>query len=139
MYYPLLKRSSTRASQNGSTLVVSLLLLMLMSMLGLGAMEAALLEEKMSSNFRFATEAFYAAEAGAQQAILNHRHNQLSATFSGSLGQSQFTTSVTSDAGEYTVESEGVHPPSGARHSVTLLLSGPLGTVPTIDRWSDHE
>lgn len=118
---------------------MSLLLLTLMSMLGLGAMEAALLEEKMSSNFRFSTEAFYAAEAGAQQAIFNHQQDQLSAAITGSLGQSQFTTSVTPSAGGYRVESEGIHPPSGARRSITLLLSGALGTVPTIDSWSDHE
>ncbi|MBT3196396.1 MAG: hypothetical protein HN344_01630 [Gammaproteobacteria bacterium] len=139
MSYSLLHPLPTPRSQRGSTLVLSLLLLTLMSMLGLGAMEAALLEEKMASNFRFSTAAQYAAEAGLQQALNNHQNRQLATSFGGVLGESQFSTTVSRSGATYTVQSVGLHPHSGSRRTLTMQLSGATGAAPTIESWFDHE
>ncbi len=119
--------------------MVSLLLLTLMSLLGLGAMQAAQLEEKMASNFRYGVAAFYAAEAGLQQAIVNHTNNQISSSITGTLEQSSFSASVTESAGIYTISSEGSHSNSGSRQQLTMVLSGAAGAAPTIDSWSQDE
>ncbi len=110
-----------------------------MSLLGLGAMQSAQLEEKMASNFRYGVDAFHAAEAGLQQAIENHTNNQIAATISGSAGDGDFSASITESSGIYTVVSEGTHSPSGARQQLTMALSGAVGATPTINSWSHDE
>jgi|GEM_PF-150836 hypothetical protein len=125
--------------QRGSTLVLSLLLLVLMSALGLQAMEGATIEEKMASNFRFSTQAFYAAEAGLQLAINNHTDGQITPALTGNIGEGEYSATVTQTAALYTVESFGSHPNSGSRRTITALLSGPPGTSPTIESWLEHE
>ncbi len=119
--------------------MVSLLLLTLMSLLGLGAMQAAQLEEKMASNFRYGSVAFHAAEAGVGQAISNHANNQVATSITGTLGQSRYSATVTLSDGLYSVTSEGIHPESGARQEITAQLSGPLGSPPSIEGWSHND
>ncbi len=125
--------------QNGSTLVFSLLLLSVMSMLGLGTMQAAQLQQKMASNFRYGTAAFYAAEAGVETAIDNHTAATVVDTFSGTVGQSEFEVTVTDFTGSYQVVSTGTHASSGSQQIITMILSGDVGTTPTIDSWVADE
>ncbi len=110
-----------------------------MSMLGLGAMQSAQLEEKMASNFRYGVAAFHAAEAGLQQAIENHANNQVVATISGTVGDGEFSASVTESSSIYTVISDGAHSSSGARQQLTMVLSGAVGSNPTVNSWSHDE
>lgn len=75
--------SPPRASQQGWTLLISLVFLFVLSMLGLSAMQSASLEERMAGNQRERNIAFEAAEAAlrdAEQDIL------VSGRISGSLG-----------------------------------------------------
>ena len=123
----------------GSTLVFSLLLLSVMSLLGLGAMQGAVLEEKMASNFRFGAATFHAAEAGLQQAIQNHTDNQFQSSFSGTIDSSQYSVTITESSGIYTAVSEATHTVSGSQRRLTLSYSGNAGTAPTINSWYSHE
>ncbi len=119
--------------------MISLLLLTLMSLLGLGAMQAAQLEEKMASNFRFGVATFHAAEAGVEQAISNHTNNQAAPSITGTVNQSSYTATVSESGGLHTVSSVGTHPASGARQEITVQLSGPLGAPPSIQGWSHND
>ncbi|HID81768.1 MAG TPA: hypothetical protein EYH06_12175 [Chromatiales bacterium] len=63
--------------QQGAVLVVSLLILLVMTMLGLAAMQTSVLEEKMAGNALDKSMAFQAAEAG-----LRAGENRLKGSFS---------------------------------------------------------
>ncbi|MBI3772296.1 MAG: hypothetical protein HY272_06320 [Gammaproteobacteria bacterium] len=54
--------------QHGSALIISLLILLVMTMIGISAMSTATMEEKMSANDRNQKVAFLAAEAGLTEA-----------------------------------------------------------------------
>jgi type IV pilus assembly protein PilX len=54
--------------QKGSVLIVSLVMLLLLTIVGMSAMQMTSLEERMSGNFRNHELAFQAAEAGLSQA-----------------------------------------------------------------------
>jgi Tfp pilus assembly protein PilX len=110
-----------------------------MSLLGLGAMQGAQLEEKMAANLRYGIATFYAAEAGLQQAINNHTLNQILPSFSGQLGQNAFDTTVTNSTGSYTVVSTASHAASGAQRKLSMVIQGVPGSPPTIAQWVDHE
>ena len=56
-------------SQRGTALIMSMVILMILTILGITAMGTALLEEKMSGNTQEATRAFQAAESGLNQAF----------------------------------------------------------------------
>lgn len=55
--------------QQGAVLVVSLIILLIMSTIGLSAMRTTILEEKMAGNFRNSNIAFQAAEVALNDAI----------------------------------------------------------------------
>jgi type IV pilus assembly protein PilX len=61
-------RHATRATQRGAVLVVSLLLLLVMSVLALGASQATRMQERMAGNSRDYDLAFQSAEAGLRKA-----------------------------------------------------------------------
>jgi len=58
--------------QSGAALIVSLILLLVMTLLGVSAMQTNVLEEKMAGNFRDRDLAFQAAEAA-----LRHAENEI--------------------------------------------------------------
>jgi len=110
-----------------------------MSLLGVGAMLSAQQETRMASNFRTAIAAFYAAETGIEQAVINHRNDTITTTLSDSTGSTQYNTTVSEASGRYTVQSEGVHNHSGARYTIHAILSGTPGATPQIEQWSNRE
>lgn len=55
--------------QRGAALIMSLVILMILTILGISAMGTASLEEKMSGNTQEATRAFQAAESGLNDAL----------------------------------------------------------------------
>ncbi len=57
--------------QQGSTLIVSLLILLIMTLLGLAAMKSSTMENTMATNFHFQTVALNSAEAVARTAELD--------------------------------------------------------------------
>jgi Tfp pilus assembly protein PilX len=129
----------TPTQADGSTLLFSLLLLTVMSLLALGAMQGAVVEEKMASNFRFGEATFRAAEAGLQQALQHHADNQLQPSFSGTIDSSQYRVTVSESSGSHTVVSEATHPTTGSHSVVTLTFSGSAGTTPIVTSWYRHE
>ncbi|MDH3513269.1 MAG: PilX N-terminal domain-containing pilus assembly protein [Gammaproteobacteria bacterium] len=60
---------SAGASQRGTALIMSMVILMILTILGITAMGTASLEEKMSGNTQEATRAFQAAESGLSEAF----------------------------------------------------------------------
>lgn len=56
-------------SQRGTALIMSMVILMILTILGITAMGTASLEEKMSGNTQEATRAFQAAESGLNEAF----------------------------------------------------------------------
>lgn len=63
------RTSITSAQESGVTLVISLILLIVVSLLGLSAMRSTTLEEKMASNTQDQSLAFQAAEAALRSGI----------------------------------------------------------------------
>ena len=61
--------SATCHRQRGTALIMSLVILMILTILGITAMGTASLEEKMSGNTQEGTRAFEAAESGLNQAL----------------------------------------------------------------------
>ena len=59
---------AARAYQRGSVLVVALIFLLLLSIVGLGAMQSSTLQERMAGNSRDMNTAFQAAEAALREA-----------------------------------------------------------------------
>lgn len=61
-------RFSNGAAQQGAVLIVSLLILLMMTVIGVTAMQTNFMEEKMAGNFRDVNLAFQAAEAALRDA-----------------------------------------------------------------------
>lgn len=60
--------SQTRNSQQGAVLVVSLLILLILTILGVSSMQSSTMEEKMASNSRDRNVGFQSAEAAVRAA-----------------------------------------------------------------------
>jgi type IV pilus assembly protein PilX len=60
--------SHPHAAQRGAVLVISLILLLVMTVLGLAAMQVTRMEERMAGNYRDVNIAFQSAEAGLRDA-----------------------------------------------------------------------
>ncbi|MCH8531183.1 MAG: hypothetical protein LAT65_10030 [Saccharospirillum sp.] len=60
--------SVNKAAQKGSALLVSLVMLLLISIISVGAMQSSILQERMSSNMQDRELAFQAAEAALRDA-----------------------------------------------------------------------
>lgn len=77
----------TRVQQSGAALIVSLLMLLVMTLIGVTAMEGTVLEEKMAGNYRDRNLAFQATESALRD---TERYISLSIT-----GDSAFDASCT--------------------------------------------
>lgn len=71
---------STRKAQQGATLVVGLVLLLVLTVLGVSGMNTATMEVTMASNTQFQQDAFQAAEDGIDIAIAQRNYTTVSAT-----------------------------------------------------------
>jgi len=80
------QHSPVKQHQRGATLIVSLLLLVVMTMIGVAAMRSNMMEEKMSGNQRDQNLAFQAAEAGLRDAETFIEGVVSTAAFNGSAG-----------------------------------------------------
>ncbi len=76
-------RGSTFGDQRGVALVISLIMLLVLTLIGLGSVNSAFYEAKISGNDRFGAAAFYAAKGGTERGI-----SQLPTltAYSGSIG-----------------------------------------------------
>lgn len=62
-----LKRSANKSSQSGAVLVVSLVMLLILTLIGISGMSSVTLEEKMVSNMQNANKSFQGAEAALNE------------------------------------------------------------------------
>lgn len=74
-----------RAKQTGAVLIVSLMLLIIMTMIGVTSMRTTVMEEKMAGNTRDSTLAFHAAESALLDGenFLQNTINALAVAFAG--------------------------------------------------------
>ncbi|MCR4346806.1 MAG: PilX N-terminal domain-containing pilus assembly protein [Sulfuricaulis sp.] len=66
--------------ERGTALIMSLVILMILTILGISAMGTATLEEKMSGNIQEGTRGFEVAESGLQKALLDGAQYAVSTT-----------------------------------------------------------
>lgn len=82
------KKTSRREFQRGSILIISLIFLLLLTILGLTAMQGTTLEEKMAGNTRDSSLALQAAEAALREAE-DYLDNAVLGDFAGVGGRYQ--------------------------------------------------
>lgn len=94
----------SRKSQQGIVLIVSLLILLVLTMIGISAISNTSLEERMSKNFQQSTMAFQASESAIQRVIVasdpaqpgfDQVNNPLDRAVAAGMGAT--TTTVTED------------------------------------------
>ncbi|WP_455208163.1 pilus assembly PilX family protein [Kaarinaea lacus] len=61
---------STNRKQQGSALVISLLILLVLTIIGVTALNSTVMEERMSSNFQTGNTAYQAAESAVNQTFI---------------------------------------------------------------------
>ncbi len=64
----LRQQSASHARERGSILIISLIILLVLTMLGISSMSTSTMEERMAGNSRDQSRAFQAAEVGLRQA-----------------------------------------------------------------------
>lgn len=102
--------------QRGAVLIVSLILLVVMTLLGVTAMNTTSLEEKMAANSQITTRAFHTAETGLSMAFNDNAAYDLS----GAYAPGSSTVSGTSDTVDLSADFKGWSPPpSGSLYSAT--------------------
>jgi type IV pilus assembly protein PilX len=69
MTTPILFLSPNKKDQTGAALVVSLIVLVLLTLLGVAAMRTSVLEERMAGNMRESNIAFQSAEGALREAL----------------------------------------------------------------------
>lgn len=79
-------RPCSRSAQRGTVLVVALVFLVIMTLLGVGAMQSSVLEERMAGNLRDDRVSFESAEAGLRAGEQELRDNGSSLDFDGTGG-----------------------------------------------------
>ena len=65
------KNTARLPNQQGSVLIISLLILLVLTIIGATALNSTVMEEKMSSNFQQGNIAFQAAESGINRTYIN--------------------------------------------------------------------
>ena len=104
------------ARERGAVLIVSLILLVVMTLLGVTSMNSTSLEEKMAANTQITTRAFQTAETGLSIAFNDNDAYDLS----GAYDPASSTVSGTSDVVDLEGDFKGWSPPpSGSLYSAT--------------------
>lgn len=95
--------------QRGTALVMSMVILLILTILGIAAMGTASLEEKMSGNTQEGTRAFEAAESGLTEALNTPGSLTLSGSSSNSFTYSNMnaTADVSTEFVQYTSPKRG--------------------------------
>jgi len=126
-------------AQRGSALLVSLIILLVMTMLGVQAMSTTTLEERMSGNYRDNELAFEAAEAAlrAGEAWLDTHITPPDPTTDGSSKVWEYgEVKYTDDAW---LKTNGITPNPAINFSSGLLASQPTYVIEEQQRLSDDE
>jgi len=104
--------------QSGAVLIVAMIILVVLTMLGVTAMNTSSLQEKIASNTQEQVHAFQAAETGLNQAFADNLAYDISSTYSGGAAPTVFAGSA--DSASYMPTFLGFSPPPpGSLYSAT--------------------
>lgn len=110
--------SPTRAHQSGAVLVVAMILLVVLTLLGVTAMNTTSLQERIASNTQEQVHAFQAAETGLNQAFADNAAYDITSTYTG--GATPTTFAGSADSASYEPTFLGFSPPPpGSLYSAT--------------------
>jgi Tfp pilus assembly protein PilX len=92
---PILKghRPAARSRQSGAVLVIAMIMLLVLTLLGVTAMNTTSMQERMAANSQELTRAFQAAETGLWSAVLNIQNLYLVNTNNTTTGYSDALSS----------------------------------------------
>lgn len=80
--------------QRGAVLVVSLLVLLVLTLIGISSLDNSVLEEKMASNAQTSSITFQAAESAIRQAVLPERNDPPGAVSDARIGEAAVNRSA---------------------------------------------
>jgi len=104
--------------QSGAVLIVAMIILVVLTLLGVTAMNTSSLQEKIASNTQEQVHAFQAAETGLNQAFADNLAYDISSTYSGGAAPTVFAGSA--DSASYMPTFLGFSPPPpGSLYSAT--------------------
>jgi len=104
--------------QSGAVLIVAMIILVVLTLLGITAMNTSSLQEKIASNTQEQVHAFQAAETGLNQAFADNLAYDISSTYSGGAAPTVFAGSA--DSASYMPTFLGFSPPPpGSLYSAT--------------------
>jgi type IV pilus assembly protein PilX len=85
-----------RRRQSGAVLIVTMIILVVLTLLGVTAMNTSSLEERIAANTQASVHAFQAAETGYSQAFDNGNAFDITGTYTGGEAQTAFAGSQNS-------------------------------------------
>jgi len=97
------------ARQSGAILIVSMIILLILTLLGVTAMNTSSLQQRMASNTQEQVHAFQAAETGLNQAFSDNLAYDISGTYTGGATATAFAGSA--DKASYLPTFLGFSPP----------------------------
>ncbi len=109
--------------QRGAVLIVSMIMLIVLTLLGLATMNTTQLGEKMAANSQQMTHAFQAAETALSQAFNNS--DAWEGAFGSTYEEARATFAGSTDGAEYAADFMGwTPPPLGTLYSSTTFQAG---------------
>ena len=106
------------AHQSGAVLIVAMILLVVLTLLGVTAMNTSSLQERIASNTQEQVHAFQAAETGLNQAFADNLAYDITSTYTG--GATPATFAGAADSASYAPTFLGFSPPPpGSLYSAT--------------------
>lgn len=109
-----------RRQQGGTVLVIALILLLVLTILGVAALNTSALEEKMAASTQEIHRAFQAAEAGLDTGFADPSHFDLNVDVTGKTGE----IGAYQAGAKFTVSfSRATNPPVGSLYSATQFSS----------------
>lgn len=110
---------SNRASQSGAVLIVAMIILVILTLLGVTAMNTTSLQERIASNTQEQVHAFQAAETGLNLAFTDNLAYDISNTYTGGLALTPIVAG-SGDSANYVPLFLGFSPPPpGSLYSAT--------------------
>lgn len=107
-----------RARQSGAVLIVAMILLVVLTLLGVTAMNTTSLQERIASNTQEHVHAFQAAETGLNQAFSDNLAFDITSTYTGGATPTPFADAA--DSASYEPTFLGFSPPPpGSLYSAT--------------------
>lgn len=107
-----------RTHESGAVLIVAMIILVILTLLGVTAMNTTSLQERIASNTQEQVHAFQAAETGLNQAFADNLAYDISGTYTGGATPTPFAGSA--DSASYIPTFLGFSPPPpGSLYSAT--------------------